>query len=88
MSATGISGSDGTRLHRFQSCLNFTRALITLRRLLGQAALDNGPKAGRYGRAERIGNVAYDRRADLKTSASFKWQASGSRFVEHNSQRP
>ena len=39
----GIPGNDCARLNGFQSGLNFTCALITLHRLLGQAALDNGP---------------------------------------------
>ena len=87
-SALGSGGNDCTRLNGFQSGLNFTRALITLHRFLGQAALDNGPEAGRHWRAERVRKFAHDGRADLKAGASFKRQASGSRFIEHNSKRP
>ena len=76
------------RLNGFQSRLNFTRALITLRGFLGQAALDNGPQARRHGRPKRVRDFAHDRRADLKASASLKGKASGSRFIEHNSKRP
>ena len=82
-------GNDSSRLNRFQSCLNFTRALISLDRFLGQAALNNGPQAGGYGgRAQRIRDFAHDSRADLEARASFKGPAAGSSFVEHHSKRP
>ena len=85
---TGLSGSDCSRLNRFQSCLHLTRALISLSGLFRQAALDDGPKAGRHGRAKRLGQLAHDRRADLKACASSKWQTARSRFIEHYSERP
>ncbi len=47
--SAGTSRSDSSRLDGFQSCLNFTCALITLYRFLGKAALNNGPKAGGTG---------------------------------------
>ena len=88
MIGAGISGDDCGRLNRFQGRLNFTRALITLHRFLGQAALDDCPKAGRHGRAKRVRDFAQDRRADLEAGASFKGKASGGRFIEHNAKRP
>src|SRR6266516_7088528 len=83
-----IIGNDHSRLDGFQSCLNFTGALISLHRLFDEAALNNGPETGRHWRAERLRQLAHDGRADLKGGASFKWQTPGSRFIEHNSESP
>src|SRR5437667_11557921 len=85
---SGLSGNDCSRLNGFQSCLHLTRALISLWGLFRQAALDDGPKAGRHGRAKRLGQLAHDRRADLKACASSKWQTARSRFIDHYSERP
>src|ERR1700722_9186893 len=85
---TGSRRSDCSRLDGFESGLNFTRTLITLRGFFGQTTLDNGPQARRHGRAERIRDFAQDGRTDLEAGASFKRQASRSRFVEHDSKRP
>jgi hypothetical protein len=51
----GTGGNDSSRLDGFQSGLNFTRALITLDRFLGQAALNNGPYPGGTGGPSGVG---------------------------------
>src|ERR1700739_363316 len=84
----GSSGNNSGGLNRFQSRLNFTCALIALDWFLDQAALNDGPQPGGDGRPKRFRDFAHDRRADLEACTSFKWQASTSCFVEHNSKRP
>src|SRR5690348_13812925 len=72
----GIGGDDGSRLNGFEGGLYFTRALITLRRFLGQAALDDRPQTRRHWRSEQAGRFAHDRGADFKPGAPFKGNAS------------
>src|SRR5947207_13890673 len=79
---SGLSGNDCSRLNGFQSCLHLTRALISLWWRFRQAALDDGPSAGRHGRAKRLGQLAHDRRADLKACASSECQTTRSRFSD------
>src|SRR6266540_3631204 len=85
---TWIICNDHRRLNGFQCCLNFTGALVSLHRLFGEAALDNGPETGRHWRAERLRQFAHDGGADLKASAPFKWKPTGSRFIKHNPEGP
>ena len=56
----GAWRNDAGRLNGLQRRLNFSRALVTLCGFLGEAALNNGPKAGRQGRTKRVRNFAHD----------------------------
>ncbi len=50
--------------------------------------MDNGPKTGRNGRAERSRQLAHDAGADFEAGASTEGQFAGSGFVENDAERP
>src|SRR5882762_8721321 len=85
---TGTRRNNGARLNGFQSRLHFTGTLVALGGFFRQTTLNNGPQTRRYGRTERSGQLAHDRRADLEAGASTEGQLAGSGFVQNNSEGP
>ena len=57
-------------------------------RFLYQAALNDCPEAGRYGRAKRARDFAHDCRTDLEAGAPCERKTSRGCFIKHNAECP
>ncbi len=88
MRTCGPSHGMGAGLEHLKRGVHFTRKLVPLARLLGEATLDQGAQSGMDALGQRRRLIFEDRAAQLRHRTSFEGKLARSHVVQHHAQRP